>query len=386
MVSAPSRDLRSVAWFERRLEASTASILLLEDRLLAGDWDGHILCWDLEGDRLWSAGTSNRVSAMVTGGDALFAVCGRDLVCLDLSTGGIRWTLELEGSSDLVACTPDGGTVVATSSIFDLEMNDFLESTIWRCDGEGTLLRSDAIDERPWSISMRDDGVATLALGRPRCGIVRAEADGLHHMPLEVDAPATCGLAGRERNIIGHADGSLTAIEDGLVREDELFPTQPGPIEALACTPHGLLVGVAIQTGAVGAGFGGATGLIRQYDADGRKRWQVETPRGEDVEHLSDGPDIEGEAVAWSATWDGTTARLHLRSETDGRVHARFDLHARTQVMTGNATHLALGFADGEILLLEGELLNRRLASVDDGEVDEGRAGLAARLRALRGE
>ena len=94
--------------------------------MIAGDWDGGIHCWDLEGERLWAAKTSNRVSNVAIGGDSLFAVCGRDIVCLNLQSGEIRWEVELEGSSDLVACTPDGSTILATSSIFDLEMNDFL--------------------------------------------------------------------------------------------------------------------------------------------------------------------------------------------------------------------------------------------------------------------
>ena len=174
MERAPSRELSELAWFQRNLDAGVSVIHLDDKRLIAGDWDGGIHCWDLEGENLWQAKTSNRVSSMALGGDNLFAVCGRDIVCIDISSGDIRWNVELEGSSDLVACTPDGSTILSTSSIFDLEMNDFLESTFWRFNAEGDFLRQDSIDERPWSIEMRSDGVAFLPLGRPRCGMIRA--------------------------------------------------------------------------------------------------------------------------------------------------------------------------------------------------------------------
>jgi outer membrane protein assembly factor BamB len=384
MEPAPLRDLRDVAWFERSLMAGVGSIHLYEGGVIAGDWDGGIQCWDLEGESRWTAKTSNRVSAMACGGDVLYAVCGRDLTCLSLADGSIHWTKELEGSSDLVACTPDGSVVVATSSIFDLEMNDFLEATLWRFDAEGELLRKDSINERPWSLEMRDDGVASLGLGRPRCGMVRAEADGLHHTPLPTDAPATCGLAGRDRSVIGHADGCLTCIEEGMVLEDAPFAKQPGSIEALACTPQGLLVGVAIEAGPVGAGFGGASGLARAYDSDGHMRWQVETTKGCNVEHLIDGPEVRGADTAWIVTFDGSMANIEVRDEGEGTSLVRFEFGSRLNATASQDNLVAIGFDDGSLFILEGDLLTRRLSENGDSELEARDSSMAARLRALR--
>ena len=375
MGTAPIRDLRAVAWFERSLDAGVSTLHLDQTRLVAGDWDGGIHCWDLLGEALWSAQTSNRVGDLAVGGERMFAVCGRDLVCLDLAGGEIQWTVELEGSSDLVACTPDGDTVLATSSVFDIELNDFLESTLWRFDGEGNKVREDVITERPWSVEMRDDGVALLGLGRPRCGLVRAELDGLHHSLLPTESPVTCGLPGRTRTIIGHADGTLTCIEDGVVLEEGPFPKQPGSIEALACTPDGLIVGLNADTGA---------GLARAYSADGRKRWIVETEPGRKIEHVIDGPEIGDSNSVWIISWDGSTSVIEGCGELEGEGLIRFEEEVRVNAVIGDGENLVLGLADGSVFLLQGDLLNRRLTSDVEPEADGARSALAARLRALR--
>ena len=77
MEGGPVRDLRDMAWFQRNLDAGVGALHLDDHRLIAGDWDGGIHCWDLEGELLWDAKTSNRVSGFAIGGNLLFAVCGR---------------------------------------------------------------------------------------------------------------------------------------------------------------------------------------------------------------------------------------------------------------------------------------------------------------------
>ena len=384
MEEPPLRNIRELAWFERNVDAGVSTLHLDDERLIAGDWDGGIHCWDLEGERLWQAKTNNRVSNVALGGDSLFAVCGRDIVCLNLESGEIRWEVELEGSSDLVACTPDGSTILATSSIFDLEMNDFLESTFWRFNAEGELLRQDSIDERPWSIEMRDDGVAFLALGRPRCGMIRSEGDGLHHRPLPTSSPATCGYTGQSHTVIGHADGTLTAIDDGMVMDDDTYTNQPGPIGSISATEPGFLVAVGIESGVAGAGFGGAQGLARAYNRKGTLLWQIETPPGRNIDHVVYGPTISNNSTAWVVSWDDQLTNIETRTIPDGNPVMCVEMESRANAVVGNPTHLALGFDDGSVFLLQADLLTRRLISDSDPEPDEHRSNLAEKLRRLR--
>jgi WD40 repeat protein len=373
-----------MAWFQRNLDAGVGALHLDEHRLIAGDWDGGIHCWDLEGELLWNATTSNRVSGFALGGDFLFAVCGRDIVCLNVITGETHWTVELEGSSDLVACTPDGSAILATSSIFDLEMNDFLESTFWRFNAEGKLLRQDSINERPWSIEMRKDGVAFLPLGRPRCGMIRATEEGLHHTPLPTSSPATCGSLGRNHLVIGHVDGTLTAIDDGMVMDDDTYTNQPGAIGSISVAESGFLVAISIEQGAVGAGFGGAEGLARAYDRKGSLLWQIETPLGHNIEHVAFGPTINSDTSAWIVSWDNRSSSLEVRTIPDGNVLMTVQMSSRVNAIVGNLEYLAIGLDDGSVYLLQGGLLTRRLESEASSEVDEHRSTMAEKLRRLR--
>ena len=384
MEGAPLRELRELAWFQRNLDAGVSSLHLDDKRLIAGDWDGGIHCWDLEGESLWQQKTSNRVSSMSIGGGNLFAVCGRDIVCIDIASGDLRWNVELEGSSDLVACTPDSSTILATSSIFDLEMNDFLESTFWRFNAEGELLRQDSIDERPWAIEMRSDGVAFLPLGRPRCGMIRAAEDGLHHTPLPTDSPATCGFTGESHMVIGHADGTLTAVDDGMVMDDDTYTNQPGSIESISATEPGFLVAASIEPGAAGAGFGGAEGVARAYNQKGRLLWQIETPLGRNIEHVVYGPVIGECTSAWISSWDDRTSQTKVCSIPGGDLILEIEMGPRVNSIIGNSEYLAIGFADGDLYLLQGDLLSRRLDSEVETELDEHRSAMAEKLRRLR--
>ena len=384
MEGGPVRDLRDMAWFQRNLDAGVGALHLDDHRLIAGDWDGGIHCWDLEGELLWDAKTSNRVSGFAIGGNLLFAVCGRDIVCLNITTGENHWTVELEGSSDLVACTPDGTTILATSSIFDLEMNDFIESTFWRFNAEGELLRQDSINERPWAIEMRNDGVAFLPLGRPRCGMIRATGDGLHHTPLPTSSPATCGYPGQSHMVIGHADGTLSAIDDGMVMDDDTYTNQPGSIGSISTAEQGFLVAISIEPGAAGAGFGGAEGLARAYDRKGSLLWQIETPLGRNVDHVAFGPIIKDCTSAWVASWDDRLSSLEVRTIPEGRSLMMVEMESRINAIIGNLEYLAIGFDDGSLYLLQGELLTRRLDSDASPVADEHRSSMAEKLRRLR--
>ncbi|MBD13578.1 MAG: hypothetical protein CMJ72_00255 [Planctomycetaceae bacterium] len=384
MEEAPLRDLRDLAWFERKLDAGISAVHLDEQRVVAGDWDGTVHCWNLEGETLWVTKTSNRVSGFAVGGEWLYAVCGRDIVSIGLESGEILWDYELEGSSDLVACTPEGETILATSSIFDLEMNDFLESSIWRFNSKGELIHQGSIDERPWAISMRKDGIAFLPLSRPRCGMIRATNDELHHTPLPTSSPATCGTIAQSHTVVGHVDGTLTCIDDGMVMDDDTYTNQPGSIESISATEPGFLVSTSIEPGAVGAGFGGAEGVARSYDEKGKLLWQIETEMGRNIEHVMYGPVVLAESSAWVTSWDKRKSIVEVRASRSGNSLFRAESESRVISIEGNQAYLTIGFEDGTLYLFESDLLSRRLSTDSDKQDGSHRSDLADKLRRLR--
>jgi len=378
------RDLREMAWFQRQIDASVSCIHIDEERLIAGDWDGGIHCWDLNGESLWSTKTSNRVGDIALSKTSVYAVCGRDLTAIELLTGTIQWTSELEGSSDLVSCTPDGSSIIATSSVFDLEMNDFLESTIWKFNDEGNILYREAIDERPWSLEMRIDGTAFLALGRPRCGMIRVNEEGIRHMKLPTNSPATCGHIGSKYSIIGHADGTLTGLDGGLILDDEDFTNQPGSIEALSSSKIGFMVSSSPEKTPASADSNSIASIARSYGVKGALIWQIETTNGSTIEHIEHGPEFDSDQTAWIVSWDHTTSTIMVNSATEDKHYTAFKEQSRVNAIQACGDFIAIGFDDGSLFLLQGELFHRRLLQNKDVHTSERRSDLADKLRRLR--
>ena len=62
----------------------------------------------------------------------------------------------------------------------------------------------------------------------------------------------------------------------------------------------------------------------------------------------------------------------------------RVDMESRVNAIAGNPEYLAIGFDNGELYLLQGTLLTRRLESEDESEPDEHRSAMAEKLRRLR--
>jgi len=388
---AASISARASAWLERQLPSPATAVIIFDDLLIAGDRDGNLVCWQQDGDECWRCELSNRVGAMAVGNGRVFVTAGRDVVAIDLASGEVVWTAELDGSSDMVGCNSDSGIVVATSSVYDIEVNDFLESAIWRFTVDGELVRSDILDERPWSLEVRTDGRAMLGIGRPRCGMLRADEEGLHWSALPSEAPITCGLTGRERTVLGHADGVLTVIEDGIVLDESPFNTQPGSIEALACLSNGLLVALRRDKGVVGSSFGGGNGITRALTSEGDLLWEHELPEGVVVENVCEGPEFGDISTSWTSIWDGSDGRILIFDSVDGSAIGELLEGSRVNAMASCSTNsgkTALALEDGAILLFEGGMLTRRLQhpGVESGgsEGDEAKSALAQRLRALR--
>ena len=59
-------------------------------------------------------------------------------------------------------------------------------------------------------------------------------------------------------------------------------------------------------------------------------------------------------------------------------------MESRINAIIGNPEYLAIGFDDGSLYLLQGELLTRRLDSDVSPVADEHRSSMAEKLRRLR--
>ena len=166
--ASDNMDLTQSTWMVRDLEQAVSDVLLLEDdSVIAGGWDGAIKYWSAEGDTVWSIETPNRISCLTIESDKLYATSGLHLLKIDLKTGHIDWQIGLEGSADAVVVTQK--CVIASSSVYDIEHNDFLESAIWSVSFEGEVLETHRMDERPWTLQLSELDVIA-GLGRPKIG------------------------------------------------------------------------------------------------------------------------------------------------------------------------------------------------------------------------
>ena len=81
-------DLTQSTWMVRDLGQAASDVLLLEDNsVLAGGWDGAIKYWSAEGETVWEIATPNRISCLTTDADKLYATSGLHLLKIDLETG-----------------------------------------------------------------------------------------------------------------------------------------------------------------------------------------------------------------------------------------------------------------------------------------------------------
>ena len=112
--------------------------------------------------------------------------------------------------------------------------------------------------------------------------------------------------------------------------------------------------------------------------------WQIETPLGRNIDHVVYGPIIDESTSAWISSWDDQISQTEVRSIPGGDIILQIEMKSRVNSILGNSEYLAIGFADGELYLLQGALLTRRLASETESESDEHRSTMAEKLRRLR--
>lgn len=351
-------DLRDLAWMVRHLDEQVSAVHLFPDGgLVAGGWNGCVRRWDAEGTLQWSASTPDRVMAITPWKDALALTAGLHVVVLDLATGEERWSHPLEGSADLQCVV--GDHLLTTSSVYDIEHFDFLESAFWLHDAKGEELHVHRLDERPWDV-IEHDGELLFGLGRPRGGLL-ATKDGraFEHRPIgefavlamahDATGPLVLSSVGdlvriNGDNVEGLAHANAMHTGDGRVFLCDEAGTFASIEEGVAWAAPG----VPVTAAGVLAGEGGFVAVAR---------------------------------------WSGTQGHLHLL-ESDGDVLATFDV-ARIEAMDAHDQRLAVGMDDGNVVVLDALMLRRRLdqnapSESGDDEAAAHRAAMLAKLRALR--
>tara|TARA_B100001559_G_scaffold95997_1_gene80318 strand:+ start:241 stop:1263 length:1023 start_codon:yes stop_codon:yes gene_type:complete len=338
-------DLIQAAWMIRDLGQPVSSIDLEEDSIIAGGWDGSLKMWNGDGDILWSTQCEDRIEAILRIDELVVVTSGLHVTCV--KSGDILWSNPLEGSADLLAF--HNNRIIATSSVYDIEHGDFMESALWQFSLDGELLEVTRMDERPWFLHSGKNLI--LALGRPKCGLM---VDGKHR-ELPSSSPVMCGLAGRENILLGHADGTISTYSGEEICKEH------SSIESLTCIEEGFVA--ALESGTLVAR---ALNSDQLWEADGA---QVTT-------HVAGFDDLH-----WCGRWGSVRGNLEVRSNS-GELMTSAET-SRPRVSDFSENRIGFGFEDGQILIWERELFNRR-SKQEKVEENSRNSALAAKLRSLR--
>lgn len=339
-------DLAQAAWMIRDLSQPVSAIDLDQDsNLIAGGWDGSLKKWNADGDLLWTAQCQDRIESILRIENSVIVTTGLHISLVQ--EGEIKWSHALEGSADLLAF--HDGNVVATSSVYDIEHGDFMESAIWKFSIDGELLDVVRFDERPWF--MHADDNLTLGLGRPKCG---ALVNG-KHQSLASDYPVTCGTAISDKILFGHADGAISNA-DGTKLSNE-----SAAIESLSCTNEFFVAALE-------------SGDLVSYDFKSNQLWKSQ---GAPVTTQS----LGFSGLHWCGRWNGMVGVVEVRDQ-QGQIIVDAET-SRPRVSTSIEDRIAIGFEDGQILVWEKKLFERRLEEKPTN-TNERKSALAAKLRSLR--
>ncbi|MEC7254735.1 MAG: PQQ-binding-like beta-propeller repeat protein [Candidatus Thermoplasmatota archaeon] len=337
-------------------EAVSCTLLLDDNTLLVGGWDGRIKYWSDEGDVLWEAQTPNRISSMVVQDECIYATSGLHLVCLKQDSGEQVWDMALEGSADAVVSTAT--CILAVSSVYDIEHNDFIESAIWAISFEGELLQTHRMAERPWTLQPYNDG-AIAGLGRPMNGYLVLDENGnIIEQNKDWESPTICSTNG-ENPVFGLADGSIRSMDGTLVS------AMQSAISNVIKHANGHVVA-------------DDNGNIEFVDDD--VQWKA---NGNEVVALSLGFDINEKGSCWVARWNGSQGEINVHSIDDGQHVASLN-GQRVHDMAFNGQRIAAGCENGQVFVWEEGLFQRRIEMPDQQQNDPLRSAMFEKLRALR--
>ena len=356
------RSLESVSSFERGLGSACTALRFGDGNLLAGSQEGALACWSVDsGDELWRVEVDGPISDLVLEGNRVYAAASSDLHVFDVDDGEIVWSRALEGASDYVRV--HDGIVWASSSVYEIEISDYTESTVWMFDSSGSLQQRWTFSERAWHLGLHNDGGVLLGLGRPRCGYLRIRrGEDAEHHDLTSGSPVTIGACGSDgRFLIGHSDGSVSVLSESGEVPGEVKSTQ---VRAICSSERNWFSGH--HSGEVVSSRG----------------WVVSAPGA--VQSLAFGPGASDGNGIWTPRWGDDVSRVAVLDAADGSTALELEHPHRIRHIQSAGEIVALGDSEGRIHLIEKEVLSRRLGTDGDSDDDERRGQLMARLRQLR--
>ena len=154
-------SLESVSSLKRDLGSACTVLRIDGGNLLGGSQEGTLACWSVEsGNERWRVEVDGPISDIALDDNRVYAAASSDLHVLDANSGEAIWSRPLEGASDYVQVSEGG--IWAASSVYEIEISDYVESTVWMFDSEGSLQQRWSFPERAWYFGLHNDGGVLL--------------------------------------------------------------------------------------------------------------------------------------------------------------------------------------------------------------------------------
>ncbi len=370
MGDPPTRPIESVAWMERNLNSSISAVYIDDVKIIAGDWDGMMICWSRDGDKLWVSDLGDRIVGIRFSDkrSMLWCIAGREAFGIDYDNGAIKWRIECDGSTDLLELDGEERAWLV-SSVYDIELNDFIESTISLINSDGEVVQRHILDERPWTIQPISEGRSVFGLGRPRGGILeliesKGELEEIHDSNL--DCPVLCG-SNSKPFFLGQTNGNILKINDDGAMKTSQFHEFETTIVNLENYGKGVIVCLDDQR-------------IITISEVGTISSETRVRGDPEIVKL-----ISEDGHFWASTLTDSGSILNLINEESGIV---VEIIAESRIRDfANANGITVvGLDDGRVIAIEQEMLRRRIENEqneqDDG--DEHRLQMREKLRLLR--
>ena len=344
------RNLGDASSFIRDLGSCCSAILFGSDIVIAGSKEGVIRAWSIEtGQLVFELELAGPISDLAISEDILYVSCSSNLVAIAINSGEILWNSSLEGSSDSVVTW--NGFIWALSSVYEIDISDYTESTLWKFNDRGSLVERWSFAEKGWHMGV-DEGIV-IGMGRPSCGFVRVNEDSVEHLPLAVSSPVTIGCDKSDMTIFGLSDGSICNSKG------ELCGKVGESITSLICLEDGWACG-------------DRQGLVLRNGTEIDLNREILTlgvgPNGTDL---------------WASVWEDMSSFLSI--SPDGAHSEIFEHQERIVVCDFGKGGIAFGDLSGRVFLVEERFENRFDQENQHLEVQETERNLLReRLRRLR--
>ena len=353
-------NMVGACWMTRLLGEPVSALSIDESNdIIAGGWNGVLSYWDCDGENSWSTNLPDRIGSITSNQEFVFATAGLHIVAVSRTSGELMWQFALEGSADEVIIHE--GRVYATSSVYDIEHNDFIDSAVWCFTFDGNNLWTKHMDERPWTI-FSDSNAVIIGLGRPKMGIAMINHGGeINYQQLASNSPVTFGKLIASKPIFGHANGDVSSINGKIASIGE------ESIEGVLTDNQENLIIVAERS-------------INCLTNDNSQLWSMKNiqPSGQAI-----GFEINNTQSFWYAHSDGLNGQLKIIYCDSGQQIAAMSCSKISNIVS-SSNRVVVGNEAGEILVWDAEMLNRRLESEIDIDQDDHKKALRDRIKALK--